>query len=1071
MRETLGEDIFEIFTEEVAEIVQNLTEWYPQWDKQRQDRELLTELRRAFHTLKGSGRMAGAFALGDFAWAHENLLNLVLSGQHPADDRLSALLGNTVRELQERQSFFQTAQQKDARVDASIAAVDALLKAAAEPIQPPEPETALWETLEDDLPEVTFDAVEPHDDLPEVTFDGLEPLLEEPETAEPELALEPLPDVSELAEPELILEPLPDEPESAEAELIPEALPEVVETTTGQPTPAPEPDLEETPGLVQQEADNQMVWQFFWEEFPEQMLALDQHVQHLREAPSDQEIIRELEREFHTLKGGARMAQLFALADVSHEAEHLLSGIPASGVVGGGMLDALQQAVDRLHTLAEQARYVPAVTPELPAVPSVGQVIEEGESAPATLTPAVPSLAEAWAKRRTGQGDFGSLLESVLAEQAESLPDISVLGVQADAVAAVAVNAAPIPASHETIRLPASFVDNLIDRVVGLNVQQVRLAEHFNSMGVDVNELISTVARLRQQVRSLELESEAQIHDGRSTRGNSMVQRSGEAFDALEMDQYAEIQRISRSLAETLNDLVNLESDLSSQLRKGEQLLHEDMRTTRNIRQDLLDTRLVALTMLVPRLRRLVRQTATELDKQVTLEVEGEECELDRNLLQHLTGPLEHLIRNAISHGIEAPDEREQAGKSRTGRITLSVSRDDAEIVIRFRDDGRGLDRNQLRQTGEALGMLAADDKLPDSEVDRLILRPGFTTARTVSQIAGRGIGMDVVYSGLKALGGNLQISSQPGQGVEFSMRLPFTLVVNPVLLVDADGQMFALPIGGIQGLARLSGADINKALENAGTPVEYAGETYHLQALAEQLGSGNVPAFAAEEMFPVVFFRLGGQAVAWVISHIHGRREVVLQPLGILFRDCRLYSAATVSSDGRVLLVPDLAELAQRVVGDTAVMPVQDTGDENAGTGRSSDGPLRVLVVDDSITVRRVTEKFLGAQEYAVATAKDGMDALQQIGDFLPDVVLLDIEMPRMDGFELLGHLRNDPQWQRLPVIMISSRTAQKHRDHAMTLGATAFLGKPYQNEILLSTLGSVLEQGHVNDGERISA
>jgi chemosensory pili system protein ChpA (sensor histidine kinase/response regulator) len=1051
LRETLGEEIFEIFTEEVAEIVQNLSELYPQWDKQRQDRELLTELRRAFHTLKGSGRMAGAFALGDFGWAHENLLNLVLSGQQPMDDRLSAVLGNAVQELQERQSFFQTAQQKDARVDASIAAVDALLM--------PEREPALWEVHDDDLPEVVFEDAKPLPVMPEPEPEPfIEPLQEESDATEPEPFLESLLDETETVAPESVFEPLDEEPESAEPEQTPE------------PQPVQEVDEAPTPQIVHQEADNQMVWQFFWEEFPDQMQALDQHLHHLREHSSDQETIRELEREFHTLKGGARMAQLFALADVSHEAEHLLSRIPVTGTVGSDMLDALQQAVDRLHSLAEQARYTPVPVTDIPATPTVEQVVDETDETP-PARPAAPSLAEAWAKRRTGQGEFSSMLEKVLAEQAESLPDISVLGVQAEADAAAGVTVTPAQVSHETIRLPASFVDKLIDRVVGLNVQQVRLAEHFNSMGVDVNELVSTVARLRQQVRSLELESEAQIHDGRSARGNSTVQRSGEAFDALEMDQYAEIQRISRSLAESLNDLVNLESDLSSQLRKGEQLLHEDMRTTRTIRQDLLDTRLVALTMLVPRLRRLVRQTATELDKQVVLEVEGEECELDRNLLQHLTAPLEHLIRNAISHGIESPDERERLGKARSGRITLSVSRDDAEIVIRFRDDGRGLDRNQLRQTGAALGMIASDDKLPDSELDRLILRSGFTTAATVNQIAGRGIGMDVVYSELKALGGNLQISSQPGQGVEFSMRLPFTLVVNPVLLVDVEGQMFALPIGGIQGLARLSGADINKALENDGTPIEYAGETYHLQALAEQLGSGNVPVFAGEEMFPVVFFRLNGQAVAWIISHIHGRREVVLQPLGILFRDCRLYSAATVSSDGRVLLVPDLAELAQRAGADTVAPPVQGGAEGSVESVRAEDGSLRVLVVDDSITVRRVTEKFLGAQEYAVATAKDGMDALQQIGDFLPDVLLLDIEMPRMDGFELLGHLRNDPQWQRLPIIMISSRTAQRHRDHAMALGATAFLGKPYQNEILLSTLNSVLEHGHVNDGERISA
>jgi chemosensory pili system protein ChpA (sensor histidine kinase/response regulator) len=583
-------------------------------------------------------------------------------------------------------------------------------------------------------------------------------------------------------------------------------------------------------------------------------------------------------------------------------------------------------------------------------------------------------------------------------------------------------------------------------------------------MGVDVEELGRTVARLRQQVRTLELESEAQIHDGRSQRSGTIAHSSGAEFDALEMDQYAEIQRISRSLAESLNDLVNIEADLSTQVRKGEQLLQEDMRTTRHIQQDLLDTRLVALTMLVPRLRRLTRQTAGELGKQAVLEVEGEECELDRNLLQNMTAPLEHLIRNAVSHGIETPEEREQQGKPRNGRITLSVSRDDAEIIIRFRDDGRGLDRKQLRQRGLELGLIKAQDTLPDNELDRLILRPGFTTAKSISQIAGRGIGMDVVNSELKALGGSLQIESRPQQGVEFIMRLPFTLIVNPVLLAEVEGQTFALPISGIQGLARISGADLEKALQSEVAQVAFAEERYTLQTLAESLGAPTVPVLVAEEMFPVVFYKLQEYNIAWIIGGIHGRREVVLQPLGVLFKDCRLYSAATLSPDGGVFLVPDMAELARRV---NAGHPALST---TATVLDASDGSARVLVVDDSITVRRVTEKFLNSQEFTVSTAKDGMDALEKIGEFLPDVVLLDIEMPRMDGFELLGHLRNDPQWQGLPVVMISSRTAQRHREHAMSLGASGFLGKPYQNEILLSTLQNLLHQGHANDGERVS-
>jgi chemosensory pili system protein ChpA (sensor histidine kinase/response regulator) len=1085
LRDALGDEIFEIFTEEVAEITQTLADLYPQWNKDRQDRGLLTEIRRAFHTLKGSGRMAGAFALGDFGWAHEDLLNQVLSGRLVADDRVSAVLDSAIQELQERQIFFQTAQQKDARVDTAVAAVAAVIAGEEAPsvVEPFIMEMEEEEMLAAPEPEPAPFVIEDEDELPD-----LEPfVLEEEEmqaASEPEPAPFVIEDEDELPDLEPFVledeEELPDlEPFVLEDETPPEPEPEllVLEDET-PPTPEPLMTAEDfaLEDQAEQEADTRLVWQLFWEEFPEQLHALDQNLHHLQENPADQEIIRELEREFHTLKGGARMAQLSALADVSHEAESLLSALPRHAEASPVALEALQQAVDKLHALAEQARHTPEIAPVVEvavASDTATDVLPAEAPQDAALIETSPALTDNWVKLHAGQSASKSLLERVLAEQADSLPDISVLGIasRSDASPQTAAEPAASTGNHETIRLPAVFVDNLIDRVVGLNVQQVRLSEHFNGMGIDVDELIRTVARLRQQVRALELESEAQIHDGRSSRSaNSVVHSSGGEFDALEMDQYAEIQRISRSLAESLNDLVNLESDLSNQLRKGEQLLQEDMRTTRQIQQDLLDTRLVALTMLVPRLRRLTRQVAAELGKQVTLEVQGEECELDRNLLQHMTAPLEHLIRNAISHGIELPEERERQGKPPTGRITLSVSRDDAEIVIRFRDDGQGLDRQQVRERGLELGLIASAESLPDNELDRLILRPGFSTAKTISQIAGRGIGMDVVYSELKALGGSLQIESRAGQGAEFSMRLPFTLIVNPVLLVEVEGQVFALPLSGIQGLARLSGADLQKVLETEGEQLEFAGQFYRARQLAEVLGAGGMPSFPADEMFPVVFFKLHEQAVAWVIGHIQGRREVVLQPLGVLFKDCRLYSAATVAPDGSVFLVPDMAELARRV--GVVDQPVTEKAAETAlSTAVSHSGPARILVVDDSITVRRVTEKFLNTQEYAVSTAKDGMDALEQIGEFLPDVVLLDIEMPRMDGFELLGHLRRDPQWQHLPVVMISSRTAQKHREHAVALGATGFLGKPYQNEILLSTLESVLASGHVNDGERISA
>ncbi|UJS25423.1 response regulator [Thiothrix winogradskyi] len=1040
LREALGEDIFEIFSEEVTEISETLQTLYPQWDKARTQRETLVEIRRAFHTLKGSGRMAGAFALGDFAWIHEDLLNHVMSGQLKADERVSAQIGKAVEELRVRLDYFLNASQKDARVERMIAEAETVLLP---------PEAAPLETWD-------FSAAEPVAKpalLPEALVEFAEPI-SVPES-EPEYVLNFISDIEpeSVPEPTADYEPVFDFTVNIEPESVPEPAPEVDDT-------------------AEADAESRMIWQLFWEEVPEQLQALDRNLQHLREAPEERDIIRELEREFHTLKGGARMAQLASLADVSHDAETLLSHLHGVGRVSDADIERLQLAVDQLHTLTEALHQPNAQVNTLPetvmpsTMPSTPVLAELPDLTPvAPLVEPMPApIADAWVRQRSAQTESGSLLERLLLEQADSLPDISVLDSTSRATSApdATPSTAAISNPHETIRLPAVFVDNLIDRVVELNVQQVHMSEHLSSMGMDVDELVRTVARLRQQIRTLEVESEARIHDGRSKRLQASKTAANDAgFDPLEMDQYAEVQRISRSLAESLNDLVNLEADLAAQVRKGEQLLQADMRTTRKLQRDLLDTRLVAVTMLVPRLRRLTRQVASDLGKQVALEVQGEDCELDRNLLQNMTAPLEHLIRNAISHGLETPEEREQAGKPRTGNITLTISRDDNEIVIRFRDDGRGLNRERLRERAIEMGLVGKGLELPEVELDRLILRPGFSTAATISQISGRGIGMDVVHSELKALGGSLQIASKPGEGTTFAMHLPFTLVVNPVLLVDVQTQVYALPITGVQGLARLSGQQIQAALQSGAEKLMFAGEAYALHHLAEVLGGQRAePVFAADERFPVVFIQLQGQALAWVIDHVRGRREVVLQPLGTLFKSCRLYSAATVAPDGSVYLVPDMAELARLAETPPVLAPVLAVEELSAPDEPS--GPPRVLVVDDSITVRRVTEKFLNSREYTVLTAKDGMEALERIAEFQPNVVLLDIEMPRMDGFELLGHLRRDPQWARLPVIMISSRTAQKHREHAGALGATGFLGKPYQNEVLLDALQEVLASGH---------
>jgi chemosensory pili system protein ChpA (sensor histidine kinase/response regulator) len=528
-------------------------------------------------------------------------------------------------------------------------------------------------------------------------------------------------------------------------------------------------------------------------------------------------------------------------------------------------------------------------------------------------------------------------------------------------------------------------------------------------------------------------------------------QESGhrQGFDPLELDRYSSIQQYSRALAESANDVASLQQLLESLVGDTQNQLQLQARTVTELQNGLMRTRMVSFQRHVQRLARIVRQAAADTDKRAELVVEGAAGELDRQVLDRMLPPFEHLLRNAVVHGIESPEERRSRGKSSTGRINLHVQREGAEVIVEVSDDGAGMNLGAIRDKGLALGLISADQTLTDDDVMQLVLEPGFSTAGALTQQAGRGVGMDVVATEIKKLGGALHMDSKPGQGTRFTIRLPLTLAVSHALVVRTGDEYYALPLPTIEGVVRLPRDEVAAHLRSDSATFTYGEHKYRLQPLALYVGMEASPIPETDAAIPVVLVRAGEHSTGLVADELIGSREIVVKPIGPQISSIRGISGATILSDGRVVIILDITALVRaewRV--RAATTPLRERGDRRTFA----------LVVDDSITVRRVTQRLLERNGMRVMTARDGADAMALLADQVPDIILLDIEMPRMDGYEVAAQVRADPRLQDVPIIMITSRVGEKHRAHAIELGVDDYLGKPYQESQLIDAIAPLV-------------
>jgi chemosensory pili system protein ChpA (sensor histidine kinase/response regulator) len=783
--------------------------------------------------------------------------------------------------------------------------------------------------------------------------------------------------------------------------------------------------------------------EIFLEEGIEILDETDSLMQRLRASPADREPVTELQRGLHTLKGGARMAGLSGVGELSHVLESLFEAV-ADGRVEASepTLKRIEIALDRIHADVERAQR--GENPPVPtdAIREVQAMLgRRGEVEAGEVSGFEQDAASA--EDETESGEPGGRV--VKFPEREQEPEQQ-------------KRAGAASGQAEAVRVRSELLDNLVNYAGEVSIYRARLEQQVGSFRFNLVELEQTVSRLRDQLRKLEIETETQIL--------SRLQREGAIdpdaditdladFDPLELDRFSQLQQYSRALAESVADLVSIENMLSEITRESETLLLQQSRVNSDLQEGLMRTRMVPFNSLVPRLRRLVRRTARELDRKARLEVHGAEGEMDRNVLERMTAPLEHMLRNSLSHGIEPPQERVDAGKPEEGTIHIDVTREASEVVVRVSDDGRGIDLERVRETAIKRGLLKQDAELTDRDTLGFILETGFSTAESVSQVAGRGVGMDVVHAEIKQLSGSLDINSHTGQGTTFTIRLPFTLAVTQALMVRVGEDSYAVPLSGIEGVVRVPREEFMHLLEEDEATYEYAGEEYHVQDLAVLLG--REPQHATEDRHvPVLIVRSGDQRAAIRVDELLGSREVVVKTVGPQLSTVPGIFGATILGDGSVVLILDLMPLVRRGAA-LRMLP-----EEMRAAREEVEEDLRptIMVVDDSITMRKVTSRILERHDMQVMTAKDGVDAVAMLQENMPDLMLLDIEMPRMDGYELATHIRNDSRLKDLPIIMITSRTGTKHRERAEDIGVNKYLGKPYQETDLMEHINELLDE-----------
>ncbi len=1159
----LNEEMVDIFLDEAVDLLESAGGALERWLGTPTNQLALSALLRDLHTLKGGARMAEIRPIGDLAHELETLYEGLSDGRYVYEDGLAALLQRShdhlavqLEQLQARKPM-DTAAELIESIRAYRQGVTPTLENGAftreEPVVAGD-DAQLSELPENDFRLAAGELADPTDATAGIDIGQVETEVPSNEA----FALEP-----EIASEDAL--------QHAANELDPEQFETVEEKV---PTEMAEPAKTAAEGW--EERDPELA-EIFLEEGFDIIERAGASLQRWMEDVDNTYEVEALQRDLHTLKGGARMADIREIGDLAHELEYLYEGLCAGSYrASPSLFTLLQSCHDRLAAmldavrayrdlpsgldLIETIRRFRANPEEQLSMPSsvalssaqdaaeaeildifveeADELLEEMESAlgrwEATRDGVAPLAdmmrvlhtlkggARLAAQGRLGdmahdlehrlgeaqlQGEFwtDSLFLDVqagydgLLKEVESMrsrlssePDVvitermpegveehqpqsSVIMLETPIVAAsvqvpatnapakvlpfvrkaeqAALDAASRRAPQELVKVPAELLEGLVNLAGETSIFRGRVEQQVSDVGFTLSEMEATIERVRDQLRRLDTETQAQI----LSRYQAEAERAGyDDFDPLEMDRHSQLQQLSRALFESASDLLDLKETLAARNRDAETLLLQQARVNTELQEGLMRTRMVPFDRLVPRLRRIVRQVAGELNKQVEFHVGNATGEMDRSVLERIVAPLEHMLRNAVDHGIETAAKRVAAGKPEQGNIRLDLTREGGDIVLSLSDDGAGINLEAVRRKALERGLMVPGNDLSDHEILQFILEAGFSTAEQVTQISGRGVGMDVVHSEVKQLGGSMSIESTLGSGTRFLIRLPFTVSVNRALMVYSGEDLYAIPLNTIEGIVRVSPYELEAYYQPGASRFEYAGQTYELRYLGELLNNGQRPKLVGQSLpLPVILVRSNEHSVAVQVDSLAGSREIVVKSLGPQFATVPGISGATILGDGRVVVILDLLATIRVLHAHllTQQQPLRLLGNEEP-VEPEVDRPTLVMVVDDSVTVRKVTSRLLERNGMNVMTAKDGVDAITQLQERKPDIMLLDIEMPRMDGFEVATLVRHDEQLKDLPIIMITSRTGEKHRDRAMGIGVNEYLGKPYQESLLLEAI-----------------
>ena len=769
----------------------------------------------------------------------------------------------------------------------------------------------------------------------------------------------------------------------------------------------------------------------------EELTNRNQYLQLFLNNSNNTTALQALQRDLHTIKGGARMVTATGIADLAHEMEAVYKDFvngrrPATKKVLELLVASHDWLADAVSLLGQQ------INPPTPAllIEALQQFVKNPNSLKQIPKESLQAQRNALSIAKVKQDS------QYLAKDISEMPSMLSSASEDDQAAN----------NNEMIRISGGLIEHMINLSGESAINRARIDMGITSLTNSIEDMGTTVQRLADQLRRMEIELEAQIL---SQIDDELIQN--EDFDPLEMDQYSSLNQLSKSLTESASDLVDINHTLLEKTRDSEGLLLQLARTQTELQDGLMNSRMVPFTRLTPRLERIVRQIANELNKSVELTIINADDEMDRTILERITSPLEHMLRNAVDHGIENTATRLRAGKERSGHITLEVHREGNEIIIELIDDGRGIDVEAVRSKAISQGLIAADDhSLTDLDIMQYIFNAGLSTSKQVTQISGRGVGMDVVISEVRQLGGAVSVVSEYGKGSHFTIRLPLTVAVSDALVVRAADRYYAIPLVQIERVVRVNPEKLYDYYHSNAATLNFEDVDYRVRYLNEILSGNKLNELVVNTntSLPLIIIKnRTGHHIALQVDQIAGSRiEVVVKPLEKQLSNLPGISAATIMGDGSVMLILDLIALMRNA--QLGKNMSQATDAKRKGIASKS----TILVVDDSVTVRKVTSRFLERQGFNVAVAKDGIDAIEILQDSTPDMILLDIEMPRMDGFEVATQVRHSQRLQHIPIIMITSRTGEKHRERALEIGVNDYMGKPFQEQHLLDRIQNIL-------------